>query len=206
MEVVNNLIIGFVASFIGVLIPGLLNLSASKIRIQEGASRAYLFSIGVSLVVIAQTAIGLMVAKYLNKEPEILLQIKRIAVAIFFILSIYYLFFAKDTRIKIPEENRNSHTNRFFAGMLLAAINLFPFPYWAYIGVTFSELNWLSFSTQPFVTATIASGFGTFTTLVLYIKYFNQRRSSRIQKLNLNWLIGGVTGLVAIITLFGLFS
>lgn len=206
MEVANNFIIGFVASFIGVLIPGLLNLTASKIRIQEGASRAYLFSIGVALVVVAQTAIGLMLAKYLNKDPQLLLQIKRIAVALFFVLSIYYLFIAKDTRIKIPKENRNSHTNRFFAGMLLAVINLFPFPYWAYIGVTFSELNWLSFSTKPFASATVGSGLGTFTTLTLYIKYFNQKRSVRIQKLNLNWLIGGVTGLVAVITLFGLFN
>lgn len=206
MGIVNNFVIGFVASFVGVLIPGLLNLTASKIRIQEGASRAYLFSLGVALVVVAQTAVGLMLAVYLNNEPQLLLQIKRIAVAVFFALSIYYLFLAKDTRIKIPKENRNSHTNRFFAGMLLAVINLFPFPYWAYIGVTFSELNWLNFSAKPFAAATIGSGFGTFTTLTLYIKYFNQSRSAGMQNLNLNWLIGGVTGIVALITLIGLFS
>lgn len=206
MEVINNFLIGFIASFIGVLLPGLLNLTASKIRVQEGASRAYLFSVGVALVVVAQTAVGLMLAVYLNKEPEVLLQIKRIAVALFFILSIYFLFLAKDTRIKIPKENRNSHTNRFFAGMLLAVINLFPFPYWAYIGVAFSELNWLSFSTKPFAAATIGSGLGTYTTLTLYIKYFNQKRSARIEKFNLNWLIGGVTAVVAVITLFELLT
>lgn len=206
MELVNNFLIGFIASFIGVLPPGLLNLTAAKIRVQEGVSRAYLFSVGVALVVVTQTAVGLMLAVYLNKEPEVLLQIKRIAVALFFMLSIYFLFFAKDTRIKIPKENRNSHTNRFFAGMLLAVINLFPFPYWAYIGVAFSELNWLSFSTKPFAIAIIGSGLGTYVTLTIYIKYFNQRRSTRIEKLNLNWLIGGVTGIVAVITLFELLT
>src|SRR5690625_7928014 len=93
MEVVNNLIIGFVASFIGVLIPGLLNLSASKIRIQEGASRAYLFSIGVSLVVIVQTDIGFMFVKYLNKEKDLLILLKCIDVVIFIYFVIYLFIF-----------------------------------------------------------------------------------------------------------------
>lgn len=204
MEVINNILIGFIASFIGVIPPGLLNLSASKIRVQEGVSRAYLFSVGVLLIVIAQTAIGLLLAGYLNTQPELILTLKRIAVGVFFLLSIYYLFLAKDTRIKIPRENRNSHTNRFFAGMLLAALNLFPLPYWVYIGVTFSDLGWLQLNSWPFAATIIASGLGTFTTLSIYIKYFNQKRSARMQKFNLNWLIGGITGVIAIITLLEL--
>lgn len=206
MEVVNNFFIGFVASFIGVMLPGLLNLSASKIRVQEGASRAYLFSVGVSIIAIAQAAVGLLLAGYLSKQPELLVTLKRIAVVVFFLLSVYFLFFAKDTRIKVPRESRNSHTNRFFAGMLLSALNLFPFPYWVYIGVTFSELDWLELSTLPFTATIIASGIGTFATLSLYIKYFNESRSARLQKVNLNLLIGGITGVIAIISLFELLT
>lgn len=206
MEVINNFLIGFVASFIGVMLPGLLNLSASKIRVQEGASRAYLFSVGVAIIAIAQAAVGLLLAGYLSKQPELLVVLKRIAVVVFFLISIFYLFLAKDTRIKIPKERRNSHTNRFFAGMLLSALNLFPFPYWVYIGVTFSELNWLELSALPFAATIIASGLGTFATLSIYIKYFNESRSARIQKLNLNWLIGGITGVIAVISLFELLT
>lgn len=206
MEGINNFLIGFIASLIGVIPPGLLNLSAAKIRMQEGASRAYLFSAGVSITVIAQTAVGLLLAGYLTKHPEYLILLKRIAVVIFFILSVYFLFMAKDTRIKVPKESRNSHTNRFFAGILLAVINLFPFPYWVYIGVTFSNFDLLEFAALPFAITIIASGLGTFTMLSLYIKYFKRNRSVRMQKFNLNWLIGGITGLIAIISLFKLFS
>lgn len=206
MGVINNFLIGFIASFIGVMLPGLLNLSASKIRVQEGVSRAYLFSVGVSIIAIAQAAVGLMLAGYLNKQPELLIVLKRIAVVLFFLLSVFFLFLAKDTRIKIPKESRNSHTNRFFAGMLLSALNLFPLPYWVYIGITFSELNWMELSTLPFVATIIAGGLGTFATLSLYIKYFNESRSVRLQKINLNWLIGGITGVIAIISLFELLT
>lgn len=206
MAVINNFLIGFIASFIGVMLPGLLNLSASKIRMQEGVSRAYLFSVGVAIVAIAQAAVGLLLAGYLSNQPEFLVLLKRLAVALFFLLSVFFLFFAKDTRIKIPKESRNSHTNRFFAGMLLSALNLFPLPYWIYIGVTFSELDWLELSTLPFVATILAGGFGTFATLSLYIKYFNENRSARLEKFNLNWLIGGITGGIAIITLFELLS
>lgn len=206
MEVLNNFLVGFIASLIGVIPPGLLNLSAAKIRMQEGASRAYLFSIGVSITVIGQTAIGLLLAGYLTKYPEYLVILKRFAATVFFLLSIYFLFLAKDTRIKIPKENRSSHANRFFAGLLLAAVNLFPFPYWVYIGITFSNFNVIEFSLLPFITTIIASGLGTYTTLVLYIKYFKEERSSRIQNLNLNWIIGGITGLIAILTLFQLLN
>lgn len=204
MAVVNNLLIGFIASFIGVMLPGLLNLSASKIRVQEGASRAYLFSLGVVPIVIAQTSIGLLMAGYLNKQPELMLILRRIAVSVFFVLSIYYLFFAKDTRINVSKENTNSHSNRFFLGMLLASLNLFPLPFWVYVGLSFSELGWLQLSSWPFVAAVVASGLGTLATLSLYIKYFNERRSAYMQKFNLNWLIGGITGVIAIITLIGL--
>lgn len=204
MGIVNNLLIGFIASFVGVVLPGLLNLSAAKIRVQEGASRAYLFSIGVVPIVVTQTAIGLLLAGYLNKQPDLMLLLKRIAVTVFFILSVYYLFLAKDTRLNVSKESNNSHSNRFFLGMLLAALNLFPIPFWVYIGVSFSEIGWLQLSSWPFIVTIIASGLGTLATLSLYIKYFNEKRSSYMKKINLNWLIGGVTGIVAIITLVGL--
>ncbi|SRR5690554_3645896 len=204
MEVLNNFLIGFIASLIGVIPPGLLNLSAAKIRMQEGASRAYLFSVGVGFTVIAQTAVGLLLAGYLTRHPEYIILLKRFAVAVFFALSIYFLFLAKDTRIKVPTESRNSHTNRFFTGLFLAAINLFPLPYWVYIGVTFSNYNLLDFAALPFIVTIIASGLGTFFTLSAYIKYFKEERSTRIHKLNLNWLIGGITGLIALITLLQL--
>lgn len=201
MGILNNILIGFIASFIGVIPPGLLNLSAAKIKVQEGSSRAYLFSAGVAFTVILQTLIGLTFAHYLNKRPDIIEVLKWIAVGVFILLSVYFLFFAKDSRVKIPKEDRNSHANRFFAGILLAIVNLFPLPYWIYIGITFSNLNYLDLSTSMLVLSAIASGLGTFATLTLYIKYFNKQRAQRLENLNLNWLIGGIIGLIALVSL-----
>jgi len=200
MSVLINFIIGFVAAFVGVIPPGLLNMSAAKISMKESRKAAVLFSIGVCVTVIFQTLIALLFAKYLDQHPEIVDLLQKVALGIFICITVYFFFIAKDTRRELPENVNYSKTNRFFYGILLGALNLLPLPYWVYISITFSGFGWFKF-TQPELWATvIASGLGTFAILILYIQFFKRRQHNGKFRVNMNYIIGLITAVISVIT------
>jgi len=201
MSVLLNFTIGFLAALVGVIPPGLLNMSAAKISMKQGRKIALLFSAGVCLTVCVQTYVALLFARYLDKHPEIIDMLQKVALGIFLCITIYFLFIAKDTRREIPKEVNHSKTNRFFYGILLAALNLLPIPYWVYISVTFSAFGWFSFEQPGLWAAVIASGFGTFVMLAIYIQFFKQKEENKRSSLNMNYIIGLITAMISVITL-----
>ncbi|RMA66358.1 LysE family translocator [Ulvibacter antarcticus] len=200
MALILNFLVGFLAALIGVIPPGLLNMSAAKISMKEGRKAAVLFSIGVCVTVFIQTYIALLFAKYLDHHPEIVDILQKVALGIFICITIYFFFIAKDTRREIPENGKHSKTNRFFYGMLLGALNLLPFPYWVYISITFAGFGWFQFTQPELWAAVIASGLGTFVMLMLYIQFFKRKEATTKMKVNMNYIIGIITATISVIT------
>lgn len=200
MSILVNFLIGFVAAFVGVIPPGLLNMSAAKISMKENRKAAVLFSVGVCVTVILQTLVALFFARYLDKHSEIVDMLQKVALGIFICITIYFFFIAKDTRREIPESVNYSKTNRFFYGMLLGVLNLLPLPYWVYISITFAGFGWFKFTTPEIWAAVIASGMGTFAILLLYIQFFKGKKNKAKFKVNMNYIIGLVTLTISIIT------
>jgi threonine/homoserine/homoserine lactone efflux protein len=209
MAILFNFIIAFSAAFIGVIPPGLINMSAAKISMKEGRRNATLFSLGVCVTVMLQTYIALLFARYLEKNPDIIASLEQVALGIFICITIYFLFIAKDTRRAIPDNLvRKSKKKRFFGGIFIASLNVLPLPFWVYVSVTFSAFGWFSFETPELLMAILASGLGTFTILRLYIHFFKREDSSRNTplKVNMNFIIGAVTALISLITAFKIFK
>lgn len=200
MALLNNLIIGFLGSFIGVLPPGLINMYAAKISMKEGRSRGLLFAAGVCVSVMLQTYVALLFARYIGKHPEIVSMLQKVALGIFISLTIYFIFIAKDTRREMPAPKESSKRNRFFLGIFIALLNLLPLPYWMYLSITFSAFGVFSFSQPELWLAVFASGLGTFVSLALYVQFFRLKEQSRKLSLNMNYVIGMVTAAISIIT------
>ena len=206
MSLLFNFIICLVAALIGVIPPGLLNMSAAKISNEEGRKQAILFSIGVSVTVIIQTYFALIGASYLDSHPEVISILQKVGLGIFICLTIYFLFIAKDTRREVPKEVEHTKTNRFFKGMMIAALNLLPLPYWVYIGVTFAGFGWFSFEQPSLIAAVIGSGLGTLAMLLLYIQFFKRNDNKPRVQTNMNMVIGIITAIIAAITAFKIFT
>ena len=200
MSILINFLLGFIAAFVGVAPPGLLNMSAAKISIKEGRKAAVLFSIGVCATVLIQTYVALLFAKYLDQHPEVVSMLQKVALGIFICITIYFFFIAKDTRREIPENVNYSKTNRYFYGMLLGVLNLLPLPYWVYISITFAGFGMFHFTQPDLIAAVLASGLGTFAMLMLYIQFFKQKKDSMRFKVNMNYVIGLITGVISIVT------
>ena len=206
MQLLTNFIIGFTAALIGVIPPGLLNMTADKISMKQGRKIALLFSVGVCVTVCLQTFLALIFARYLDKHPEVVDSLQKVALGIFLCLTVYFFFIAKDTRREAPKEMEHSKTNRFFYGIFLAAINLLPLPYWVYISITFASFGWFSFDQMSLWAAVIASGLGTFAMLFMYIQFFRNQKEKRTIHFNMNYVIGIITAIISAITFFKIFQ
>tara|TARA_B100001765_G_scaffold215491_1_gene187928 strand:+ start:3938 stop:4558 length:621 start_codon:yes stop_codon:yes gene_type:complete len=206
MSVLLNFIIGFLAAFVGVIPPGLLNMSAAKISMKEGRKKGVLFSIGVCVTVCIQTYVALLFARLLDRHPEYVDRLQEVALGIFICITLYFFLIAKDTRRPVPEGFQRSKTNRFFNGMFLGALNLLPLPYWVYISITFAGFGWFTFQ-QPALWATVlASGIGTFAMLILYVQFFRKKEDQSRLGVNMNYIIGAITAIISVITAFKIFG
>lgn len=205
----NNTYIFFISlliAFIGVLPPGLLNVTAARISLKEGHNRGFMFSIGVCIIVALQVYIATVFAKYLNQHPEVTIILKRVAFVIFLLVSIYFFFTAKSKPKSLEvEPSIKSKQSRIFQGVFLSSLNIFPIPFQAYMVTTLVSFEWLSL--EPTTIGTYVSGavMGTFMALYVYILFFDTLKNTKfVTPKNMNYSIAIITLAVAIITLINL--
>lgn len=202
MNITYIFFLGLFFALIGVIPPGLLNMTAAKVSLKEGHVRGIMFSIGVCIVVFIQTYIAAIFARYLSKHPEIISILKRVALVLFILISIYFLFIAKSQPKQQKEPKIRSKHSRFFQGMLLSAINVFPIPYQAYMTITFASFGWMNFEKTSIISYVSGAATGTFVMLYIYIFFFDKIKSKTFtSQKNMNYIIGGITAIISIVTL-----
>lgn len=207
MSITALFFIGMIIAFVGVIPPGLLNMTAAKVSLKEGHVRGIMFSIGVCVVVSLQTYIAALFARYLSNHQDVVEILQRVAFVIFVLITVYYLLIAKATSAsEIDRESRSKHS-RFFHGMFLSAINVFPIPYQAYMATTLATFGWLQFNTTMIITYVAGAVTGTFVMLYLYIFFFDKIKNKNLtSQKNMNYIIGTITGVIAVITLINILS
>ena len=206
MNITLIFFLGVLFALVGVIPPGLLNMTAAKISLKEGHVRGIVFSVGVCVVVLVQTYLAAIFARYLNKHPEAISVLRGVAFVIFILITVYFLFIAKSAPPKqaIDPKVKSKHS-RFFQGMLMSAINVFPIPYQAYVTITLASIGWLSFEPINIVSYVTGAGTGTFVTLYMYIFFFDKIKDKPLtSQKNMNLLIGGITGLISVLTLINI--
>ena len=205
MDITVIFFLGLIVALIGVIPPGLLNMTAAKISLKEGDTRGLMFSIGVCVIVLAQTYIAAIFARQISNHLEIVDILQRVAFVIFVLITIYYLFVAKKEPKKVLESVRWSKKGRFFQGVFLSAINIFPIPYQAYMTITLASFNWLDFSQISIISYVAGAAMGTFVMLYLYMFFFHRIKDKPItSQKSMNYLIGAITGVISIITLINI--
>lgn len=207
MNYITPLFFGFISAFIGIIPPGLINMTAAKVNHKEGKRNALWFVLGAILVIFFQVFFAILFAKIINNRPDIVTLLREIGFCIFALLTIYFLGIAKTPKGKPKKLKKSSKTKRFFLGMLLSALNFFPIPYYVFISITLASYKLFSFDTAStfiFVNGVIL---GSFLVFYFYISFFNRIENKRdyIMK-NMNTIIGGITGLISIITLINIIN
>lgn len=180
-------------------------MTAAKISLKEGYSRGIMFSIGVCLIVMVQTYVAVIFARYLSNHPDVIDILQRVALVIFILITIYYLLFAKKTIKPNVEQHVKSKHSRLFFGMFLSSLNMFPIPYQAYMSITIASFGWLVFDITSIASYVAGAAMGTFVMLYIYIFFFDKIKNKAFtSQKNMNYIIGGITGVISIFTLINI--
>lgn len=194
--ILSNLVLGFVTSYIGYMSPSMLNITASKIRLEKSKSEAHKFILGVLLIVVLQLFVSISLMSFLNKYPELIAYLKKFAAIVFFILSIVFI---KKGLTKKTSENRVYIEDSFSLGMVLSLINIFAIPFFIVEYKFFLMYGWLMKTTSSTIFFGLGSVLGVFLVLSSYVFLVNKFENNllRVTKY-FNVFIGIVMGLVAL--------
>jgi threonine/homoserine/homoserine lactone efflux protein len=202
LEISIVFLLGLSFAFIGVIPPGMLNISAAKISLKEGHLRGFVFSFGVCVIVGVQTYLALIFAKYLSQHPDVVDVLKRVALVLFVLISIYFFILAKSDASLQKVDASKSKKSRFFQGVFMSSLNIFPIPYQAYIVTTLLSYQLLKLDNLSVGTYIAGATSGTFIALYIYILFFDNIKNSKITSPKwMNYCIGIITAIVSISTL-----
>jgi threonine/homoserine/homoserine lactone efflux protein len=205
MNIITPFFLGFITAFVGIIPPGLINMTAAKVNLKEGKNNAIWFIFGAVLIIFFQVFLAILFARVIDRRPDLVTLLREVGLGIFATLTVYFLAIAKKPKDKTRKLKKNSIANRFFLGMLLSALNFFPIPYYVFVSVGLASVQLFFFdivSISIFVTGAVL---GSFTVFYCYITFFSriENKTDYILK-HMNTIIGSITGLISTVTLYNI--
>ncbi|MGG9963396.1 LysE family translocator [Ferruginibacter sp. SUN106] len=193
---------GLVISFLGSLPLGTLNVAAMQIGIQESIKDAMYFSFGSLLVEMVYVRLSLVGIDWVRKQEKLMKAMEWVTLAIIVALAIgSFIAAAKgggDTKNVLLKNNMH----RFLLGMFMCAINPVQIPFWFGWSTVLFTKKILEPKPSQYNSYIIGIGIGTLLGNCVFIfggKWLVQRIANSQQYLN--WVIGGIFALTAIIQL-----
>lgn len=193
---------GLGISFLGSLPLGTLNVAAMQIGIQEGIYNAVWFSIGSLLVEMVYVRLSLVGIDWVRKQGKLMKWMEWITLAIIVALAMGSFIAAAKGNGSAKNIMLNNHLHRFVLGILLCAINPVQIPFWFGWSTILLNKNILEPKPVQYNMYITGIGLGTLLGNGVFIfggKWLVQRIANSQQYLN--WVIGGIFTLTAVIQL-----
>jgi threonine/homoserine/homoserine lactone efflux protein len=201
MPIVKVFFWGMIVSFLGSLPLGTLNVAAMQISVQESVQNAILFSLGSLTVEMIYVRISLVGINWVRKQKKLFRWMEWITVAIVLALAIGS-FAAAMKPHAAKNVILNNTINRYLLGVMLSAINPVQIPFWFGWSTVLFTKNILQPKNSFYNIYIFGIGLGTLMGNFVFI--FGGKWI--VGKLNgnqslLNWIIGGIFAVTAVIFL-----
>jgi len=205
MGITLPLLIGFLTTSIGIAPPGLLNMTAAKISVNEGRTQAVIFAFGATLTVLIQIYIAVIFARFIDRNPDIIIMLREIGLATFIAITAYFFWRSAKPKPAKKDITLHSKKSRFFLGMLLSALNFFPIPFYVFVSITLASYDYFSFEKFFIYLFVVGSGVGAFFGFYCYIVFFLkfETKTAFLIK-NMNYIIASITGIISVLTLWNI--
>ena len=192
---------GLAVSFLGTLPLGTLNVAAMQMGLQESIHNAIIFSLGCILTEMIYVRISLVGVNWVRNQRTLFRWLEWITLGIVIALAIGS-FHAATKEHHAKNLMLNNNINRFFLGMFLSAINPVQIPFWFGWSTVLFTKKILIPSNTFFNIYIIGIGLGSLAGNCIFIfggKYIVAKLNANMNILN--WVIGGIFTLTAIIQL-----
>lgn len=193
---------GMMISFLGSLPLGTLNVAAMQISVTEGITQAVFFSIGSLLAEIIYVRISLVAMDWVRKQEKLFRILEWATVVIVLALAFFSFYAAMHPKV---EKNiiLSSSLPKLALGFIMSALNPVQIPFWFGWSTVLFTKNILLPRNDHYNSYIIGIGIGTFIGNCVFI--FGGKLM--VNELNanqhvLNWVIGGIFALTALIQLW----
>ena len=188
-------------SFVGSLPLGTLNIAAMQISVSDGIMAAMMFSMGSLLVEIIYVRLSLVAMDWIRKQEKILKALEWVTLVIVLALAASSFYAAMHPEVK-KNVVLSSSLPKFVLGLVMSAVNPVQIPFWfGWSTVLFTKKVLLP-RKDHYNSYIIGIGIGTFAGNCIFIfgGLLIANSISNNQHI-LNWIIGGIFAITAIIQL-----
>jgi threonine/homoserine/homoserine lactone efflux protein len=190
---------------IGLALPGMVNMTAVKVSMDQGLRAGFRFSLGGALALAVHAYLAITFARFLSEHPYVLIYFKRTALAIFLTLSLIFFYLAKKPK-KHREAYQHKENTPFIFGFLIMNMNMLNIPYLFASGTLLEAKEWISVEPPNKWLFIIGAALGAWSLLVLYTQFATLiARRARFVARNLNYFLSGLFMLLAIIQMIQLY-
>jgi threonine/homoserine/homoserine lactone efflux protein len=181
---------GLFIAYFAMLAPGMLNMTALKVRLEIGKLESEKFALGAAFIVFVQAGIALFFADYLVKNPKVIEFLKVAGVFVFYALAV---FFFRLSRKKINPDTQVKKGNYFIRGAVMSSLNMLSIPFYLAFSIFLAEKEYIIIE-QPYIILYIFGVFVGATLLFntyIYFANFIAKKVSFIAH-NINLILSGL--------------
>jgi threonine/homoserine/homoserine lactone efflux protein len=203
MNYILPFIVRYLAAFIGLLAPSMLNMTSARTAIEKGRNAGIKFAAGAASVVFIQAFIAVYFAKYLVAHPEIITKLKTAAIFVLVALSV---FFYTQARKQFKAEGKQKKGNDFIIGLGMSSLNMLAVPFYLAMATLAESKGWMKIE-QPFsVIYVVGAVLGAFSLFALYATFADiiAKRAQFIAK-NINYILSALFIILALATAYQVF-
>ena len=206
MEETKLFLITYFAAFIGVVPPGLVNMTVAKTCVEKGKKSGFYVAIGAGIVILIQALVAVLLAKYIFDHPFVRRMLLRAGLVVFCILGIYFFIKARHKK-GIKHNKQKANANSIFKGMLIAGLNVFPIPYFVAIAGAMDLSGGMEYDWSLISSFALAASAGSFTSLYLYVVLFDkiEKKAESFAKYS-NYFMAGLMLVLIIVALVRIFN
>lgn len=203
MDYFSALLTGYLAAFLGLLAPSMLNMTAAKMSIERGKLAGVQFAGGASSVVFVQASVSVFFAKYLVANPSIIAQLKTVAVFVLLGLSI---FFFLQARKEVKIQGKQKKGNPYFIGLAMSSLNMLAVPFYLAMATFGESKGWLTIAMPNITFYVIGAVLGSFSLFSIYA-FFAVVIAQKVQFIakNINYILSGLFIVLGLVTAFQVF-
>jgi len=134
MEHLSHILFGAVIAFLGMLPPGMLNMTALKIRMERGKPQSIKYATGATVIIFFQATVAVVFADFFIKNPLVVDYLKFIGIIVFLILSgVFFQLSRKNPKFDVEEQRPKG--SYFMRGAGMSALNMLAIPFYLAIAM-----------------------------------------------------------------------
>ncbi len=197
MDVLTNLLFGFGMTVVGMLMPGMINMTSVSVSLKRGLAGGLQFSAGAAVTIFLQALIAVTFAGFLTRNPEVILWLKRVAIAIFLILAVV---FYRQARRPQQTQSYNRGGPAFLVGMGIASMNVLVIPYFLTFSAFLKANDYITLIPPAHWFFIVGAALGGLALLSAYAGFaqYIERRANFFAR-NINYFLAGLFVLLAVL-------